>query len=255
VAEPPDEEPLSAVRDRLDRAQEHLDAIKPELIAYYKADPCTLTGKFNPDDQTGEWGGASAPFPPRLNTLIGEFLHDARSALNHLARQLVLHNGGTPTDGSRFPVWARAPVAKKEGKEPLPNVVGGLSVAARTVIHEAQPYQWGDNYSSHPLWVLDKLWNIDKHRDVVARLIYITAAFRDDTPAFSYSTRLIGADEYEAKLALVPDDPEMDVDAQMSVQIGIVEPEFGIKLQLLGALEQILKTVLGVFNAAEDRCF
>jgi hypothetical protein len=250
------DDPLGTVLDRIDRAQEHLEAIKRELLVYYHSDPCSLTGQFDADQQTDAVrGGWSAPIQPRLNTLIGEFLHDTRSALNHLARQLVLQNGGTPTDDSGFPVWMRAPVAKKDGKQAMPNVAGGVSIAARTIIHEAQPYQWEGNYSSHPIWVLDKLWNIDKHRDVVARGLNLHSRFPGDAPGFSYTARFKSANEYEATFALVPDNPEVDVDAELTLLVSVVEPEVGIELQLVGALEQILKTVVGVVAAAKDRCF
>jgi hypothetical protein len=252
-------EQLEAIFDRLDRAQEHLEAIKPELLAYYNSDPCHLTGKFEPDEEgigaTGEWSGELGAFGVRLNTLIGEFLHDARSSLDHLAWQLVLRNCGEPTLDTSFPICHVAPNANKKGEASMPNVAGGASHVARTVIHEAQPYQWGEGYANHPLWVLHQLWNIDKHRHVIARGAYLQARFTGDIPVFTYTSRFESADEYEAKLILVPDDPAMDVDAHATLKVTIEEPEFGIELQLLGALEEILKRVLGVITTAEDRCF
>jgi hypothetical protein len=76
------DDPLEAILDRLTRADEHLQAIKRELIRYYESDPCTLAGEFDPDDHGGEWGGETAPLQVRLNTLIGEFLH-RRVAAQH----------------------------------------------------------------------------------------------------------------------------------------------------------------------------
>jgi hypothetical protein len=130
-----------------------------------------------------------------------------------------------------------------------------VSAAARAVIDEAQPYKWGANYSNQPLWALDKLWNIHKQRHVIARGLHLQATFPNGTPRFTYTARFESADEYEAKFRLVPDDPEVNVDAQVSVLVSLVEPEFGIEVELLGALEEILKTVLGVVNAAKNRCF
>jgi hypothetical protein len=67
---------------RLGRAEEHLESIKQELLGYYNCDPCTLSGKYKPDaDGIAGGGERSAKLDPlgvRLNTLIGEFLHDLR---------------------------------------------------------------------------------------------------------------------------------------------------------------------------------
>jgi len=113
-SEIPREVPLAAIDDRVERAKEHLDAIKRGLVAYYETDPCRVVGEFESDKPTGEWKIVLDPLGPRLNTLIGEFLNNLRSALNHLARQLVLENGGIPTEQSQFPIFARAPVSKKD---------------------------------------------------------------------------------------------------------------------------------------------
>ncbi len=63
------------------------------------------------------------------------------------------------------------------------------------------------------------------------------------------------ADEYKANFRLVPNDPSVDVDAHAAFYVSLIEPDFGIELQLLGPLEQILKRVVGVVTAAEDGCF
>ncbi len=257
--EPPRDVSLRAIADRLRRAQEHLDAIKGELVAYYENDACSLAGEFHTNDDgpgRGAWTVGLAPLGPRLNTLIGEFLHDCRSLLNHLARQLVLEHTGEATRRSEFPVFSRAPTAKKKGKEALPDIPGSASPDARRLLHLFQPYSWGDRYREHPIWVLDKLWNIDKHRDVLARGGYVQAHFLgEDIPDFSYTSRFDSATPYEAKLILVPDDPDMDVNAYATVKVSLSEPELVADIQLLGALEQILKTVKEFVSAALDVCF
>jgi hypothetical protein len=253
-------EQLEAIFDRIGRAQEHLQPIKGELLRYYRSDPCRMRGEFDPN-QYGrrEVMGPEATLAAlgvRLNTLIGEFVHDLRSALDHLARQLVLVDKGTPTGSSRFPILARPPRAKKYGKHPFPSVSGGVSLAARTLIDEAQPYKFGARYAEHPLWVLHKLWNIDKHRDVIARGGMPQLHFVGDMPPFSYTSRLESATEYGAKLLLVPDDPEMNVNAYATFHVTLHEPGDGIEdPPLLETFEAICQTVLGVASTAEDRCF
>lgn len=247
---------LAAIRDRVECAEEHLDAIKQGLIAYYESEPGSVSGKFDPDAPEGKWQIKVEPMPPRLNTLIGEFLHDLRSTLNHLARQLVLEHRGETVGQTEFPILTRLPTAKKDGKEALPNIRGGgASPTARRLIDLFQPYKWGARWKDHPILVLEKLWNIDKHRDILARGGYVQARFRKVEAPFTYTSRFHSADEYEARLTLVPDDPSMDVDAEATLKVTLSEPELSQDLQLLGVLEQILKTVKELVGAALDTCF
>ena len=44
-----------------------------------------------------------APIPVDLSLVIGDAVHNLRSALDHLAWQLVLANGQTPTTQTAYP--------------------------------------------------------------------------------------------------------------------------------------------------------
>jgi hypothetical protein len=166
-------EQLADIFDRLRRAEEHFESIKSELLAYYNSDPCALSGTYKPDANGlaggGEWSAKLDPLGVRLNTLIGEFLHDLRSSLDHLVWQLVLHNGAQPTEETKFPILKVGPTSDKKGQQPPPHIAGGVSPEALALIELAQPYQLGTAYADNVLWVLHQLWNIDKHRHVIAR--------------------------------------------------------------------------------------
>ena len=220
-----------------------------------------MSGKYKSDEDgrrgTGEWTIRVEVLPVRLNTLIGEFLHDLRSSLDHLAWQLVEHNSGKPSSDTSFPILKVTPSTNKQGQRTLPNVAGGLSTRARALIDGAQPYKLGARYVDQPLWMLHQLWNIDKHRYVLAKGGRTTAHFIGAVPArdFAYTARFDSATVTAAKYILVPDDPSVDVDAYALIEAALNEPEHGIETPLLWTLEQILKTVVGVVTAAEDRCF
>ncbi len=253
-------EQLADIFDRLGRAEEHLESIKNELLAYYNSDPCTLSGKYKPDTNGmaggGEWSTKLDPLGVRLNTLIGEFLHDLRSSLDHLAWQLVLHNGGQPTEETKFPILKVGPTPNKKGHEPPLHIAGGVSPEALALIESAQPYQLGTEYTENVLWVLHQLWNIDKHRHVIARGGNLKGHFRGrGTPEFNYTARFDSATEYGAKLIIVPDDPAMDVDANVTVEVTIHEPAHAIEAPLLPTLENLLKGVVRMVTTAEDCCF
>jgi hypothetical protein len=248
---------LEAIFDRITRAQEHLDAIKGELLSYYKTDLCTARGQYKPDNNGGKVDLSTPPLKGRPNTLIGEFLHDLRSSLDHLAWQLVSRNGGTAhPEKTNFPIMRIAPTTDRPGKQALPNIPGGVSMAARKLIDEAQPYKLGDLYAYHSLWVLHQLWNIDKHRYVIAKGGNLKLTFPGDPPRFTFGVRLGGATEHGANLVVAPDDPAMDVDAYIAVQVTLHEPENGIESRpLVKVLESVHQQVFTLVSNAEDRCF
>ena len=111
------------------------------------------------------------------------------------------------------------------------------------------------NYRTHPLWRLNKLWNIDKHRDVIAKSSYTAIHPPVGAPAFSFTTRLESTNEHGARLRVIPDDLSVDVDAYTTVEIAIYEPKDRIDGPLLQILEQALQAVRGITEAAEAHCF
>jgi hypothetical protein len=105
--------------------------------------------------------------PQEWGLLVGDFAHNARSALDHLAWQVVLFGGGNPDDRTGFPITLRrgdwlGQVAKLDGAQPD-------HVA---LIEKEQPFHRRDLYGKenisgsmeHPLAVLNFLNNVDKHR-------------------------------------------------------------------------------------------
>lgn len=253
-------EQLAAIFDRIDRAGEHLDTIKCGLLRHYEADEYRLSGEYqrNPDGRGGTISTDPVTLPKvdsRLNTTIGEHLHDLRSSLDHLAWQLVLEAKGTPTDKTRFPVRDTDPGTNKKGEPRTPGVSGGVSSRALALIREAQPYQFGARHAEHPLWLLQQLWNIDKHRYVIAKGSFGRYVFPWSAPTFRFTSRLSSASPYEAKLALEPDDPNVSVEAEGFVDVAIYEPAYGIERPLLPTLEEATGAVRQVVESAEETCF
>jgi len=252
---------LRAIFDRIERAEEHLETIKQRLLRHYEADEYLITGEYQRDFNRPGGSGNIVTDPttlpeidPRLNTIIGEHLHDLRSGLDHLARLLVLNAKGTPTDKTRFPIKSTDPGTDKHGRPRTPGIPGGVSPPARTLIRDSQPYKWGARYLEHPLWLLHQLWNIDKHRYVIAKGTFGRYVFPLGAPTFRFTSKLIAVTPYRADLLLAPDDPSMEVDTHATVEVAIYEPDYGIEQPLLGALEQMVETVKGIVEAAELTC-
>jgi hypothetical protein len=104
---------------------------------------------------TVEWG-----------VLIGEFIHNLRSSLDHLAYALCLAHtpGKTPPPATEFPIFwdeNRFDDVKSGGGR---YKIRGMSWAMQCAIRDLQPCQRGGAAKSQSLWILQEMSNIDKHR-------------------------------------------------------------------------------------------
>lgn len=148
---------LEGVKLKIDRANEHLKKLHKEVDDYLNSRPYEVVAKPRP--------GASALLvckvyrqpPIKLSLLLGDFLHNLRSSLDHLAWQLVLVNGGTPGKKTAFPIL------ETKGPKPV-EIKGGIHPAAAHLVGKLQPYNSCDAPLADPLLTISKLNNIDKHR-------------------------------------------------------------------------------------------
>jgi hypothetical protein len=109
-----------------------------------------------------------APAPAGLPLVIGDAVHNARSALDHAAYQLFLANGGRIADAKHiaFPI---APVAA-DYPGLADRKLAGISQAARAAVDALRPFGGGEDRLSQ----LGALDNADKHR----LLLVVAAQFR-----------------------------------------------------------------------------
>lgn len=154
---------LSGVDRKLGRAAEHLESFKTEERRWIAAQREFVVVRPRPHAE-GRSDALSGllhfelvvenvvPLPRRLPMLVGDCVGNLRASLDHLAYQLVLGNGGTPTTNTRFPI------SRSGSKKPV-NIHGGIDTRALEVVNAIQPP--GDD---HPLAVLRELSNSDKHR-------------------------------------------------------------------------------------------
>ncbi len=95
----------------------------------------------------------------RWSVIAGEIIHQSRSALDHVIWDLIIANGGKPQEGlSGFPVFWEEVKYKKR----VDGMIGGINEQARKIIDGLQPL--GPDYKSDPLYLLNEMWNRDKHR-------------------------------------------------------------------------------------------
>jgi hypothetical protein len=166
----------TSVDAKLGRAVEHLDGFRSELEAWYATDPMHVVSQPNPDRRSADlYFQVSNPMPSTLNVLLGDSVHNLRSALDHLAMALAVDNGANPYDRFiSFPICKdfKAFHGHDEQQPPRPpeqwpgaNKIRALRPAAQAFIEGLQPKAGRD--MAWTLWELQELDNRDKHRTIL----------------------------------------------------------------------------------------
>jgi hypothetical protein len=151
---------IVGVWGKIDRARKHILDLENEIGRFAKSRPYAIGDKPHPVPQmrhTTLFIESLLPIPVEIALIIGDVVHNLRSSLDHLAWQLVLSNGETPTKKTYFPIQDPtqefAPVSADKKME-------GISLVCKQLIEEVQPRNTGDD----TLWRLHMLDIADKHR-------------------------------------------------------------------------------------------
>ncbi len=161
---------------KIKRALYHLHVLDHHAKRWLERDAYTLIEEDEP--HTGGKVMTVRPLKPPmpgLALLFGDCVHNLRSALDLLAHDLAWRGARGPitewTDrGSAFPVWRTTP---REGE--VRKRIGTIDPAAQTIIKGLQPRDAQDRFVPNDLWLLDELWNFDKHRRLQLTLFAVVA--------------------------------------------------------------------------------
>ena len=147
---------------KIGRAYKHIQEFDALVVEY-----CTRTKPYTVTETDDPVNGR---FTIRidfdlLDSFIPLSLSDAiyclRSGLDQLAWQLALMGTGTPGRDTAFPIaWEDTP----KTQEWIRKLTWQMPCEAIAVIQDLQPYKRGNAYRDDPLWQLNELSNIDKHR-------------------------------------------------------------------------------------------
>jgi hypothetical protein len=150
---------LAGVDLKFSRAFELVDQLERGISDYLASKPFELVEKEEPDT------GALVvtvhivrETPIEWSALVGDAIHNARSALDHLAWQLVAVSGGVP-EKSRFPFKESRTKFGDELRSAIPGTSAAIH-AIRDQVRALEPWGGGDE----KLWLLHRLDIVDKHR-------------------------------------------------------------------------------------------
>lgn len=146
------------IRVKIQRARKNVDEAAAFIKSYLDKKPFTVSYKRDPATRRLIYYVSSVEEPdPELSGIVGDALHNLRSALDHIAYQLVMiGTGQTPSRRVYFPIWDSQAKYESKGRRQIE----GARPEAITAVDGIRPYKGGNDR----LWQLQKLNNVDKHR-------------------------------------------------------------------------------------------
>lgn len=158
--------PLDGAWAKLDRARHHFDTLHSCIAQLLTPKEDIATAKHEYNDETREliiFQPKATRSDPSFPLLVGDCIHNARSALDHLVYQLAILNNApaSAAEKTAFPIYL---TPEKFRQNVVRKVAPFISSAALAEIEKLQPYATGNAGTDDVLWVLSQLDIIDKHR-------------------------------------------------------------------------------------------
>jgi hypothetical protein len=155
----------------LERARFHFESLHPEIVSFFDREPKPYRLVTDVDVETSRYLGRmqiSRQPPLDWSVVIGDYVQNLRSALDHLAWQLVIANNETP-NGNAFPLFDQCPPEDSSHPQRITweRCIKGIHPDAIRFIEFCQPYKALDGPGRHSLAGLRKLSNEDKHRTLI----------------------------------------------------------------------------------------
>lgn len=167
-------------RLKLLRAEKHLRDIKTELRLYADGEPyqAVRIGEPEIDDGRERWSyrlKITEQPDPQLALIVGDFVHNLRAALDHIAVALVPSARKSKASFAiqMQNIWEKARdgsyvINDDEARRRYQSAVEGMPDEAKTIIERLQPYHEPDFLDLNPLAVVSRLDNADKHSRLIA---------------------------------------------------------------------------------------
>ena len=255
---------LDGARAKIERSERQVDELKIALREWVAAigNPATIRSVEHKTDWKQITGTLAGIKPPvECSVILGDCVHNLRSALDHLVAAMAPAYEYT----TQFPVfWNDTPETRKTIKKRLKHVFP----PGAALVKDLQPYhRRPEDPRSDPLWVLSELDNIDKHR----LLLVVNPKLADGQIRFR-----VGGKVHEVTLSKSPDwnpmalgavpfritlngpeaNDEVQVDA--SATTAVVFAKTGLKCdgaEIFPTLRDLISEVRLIFDDFDNRFF
>lgn len=202
---------LDAISAKIERAREHVELYNAEFMEWGGTHHANLVVVGVEIDVQAEQATAIAravdvaEIPPRLGAILGDAVHNYRSALDQLVFEIsFVDSGGKEPPKSAFPDSKHR--TNFWGSYVQNILLEGINKTHRARFLRYQPYRRWKNTppgSSHPMEILSDLSNDDKHRLVQPHFLAVTRSdarfdgFQDLVP---FSNKAIARDFFRRPL-------------------------------------------------------
>ena len=201
---------------KIERAGHHIEELHKALGAFWNRNPYDFRWEDDPVRQERAYYlNKVQQIPIGVVAIVGDALHNMRSALDHLAYQLVLAAGNIPERATAFPI---AESSVKYASAAYRHKLKGMAQPAINAIDALKPYKGGNDL----LWQLNKLNNVDKHR------LLITACSVNSYRSMSPTKRAELIELFKACHS--PDEPVPDLRNTLSPVQSLEPLKVGLKL-------------------------
>jgi hypothetical protein len=260
---------LSSFRAKLFHAHGHLKELDFS-IHQFTDDPGSYSVLKECDSENGVYTfrlNLSRAMPmTHWGLIMGDCLHNLRSALDHLFYSLIVcRHGSVEPHGAKtadFPIFAKSErwfgvPGGKLSEIRKTKTVKWVGAEATAILERLQPFHTS-RPNDHPLALLDKLDKTDKHRLLIPRFGVLESTDvsvirgnrhldRQEVRPFAYSRPSQGA--ILAKVTVEPPDAVMDVNlVSTKVQV-LIEGDGGRRQPVMTAMKAIYDAVCGVAEA------
>jgi hypothetical protein len=145
------------------RSQDHLYCLATVVSGYLATEPYTTVEEV--EDKDGgkihtHRGVIRQKPPPEWSEIVGDCLNNLRAALDHLTWGLAGERGNK----TAFPLFSKS---DNYSAITASNHLRHVRQDAHALIERLQPYHHPNGAKAHPLGLLDRLTNDDKHREVI----------------------------------------------------------------------------------------
>lgn len=233
---------ITGARLKVKRASKHLNELERKVRAFLKRHPDRFTRQLDPDDfNYFIYEIPPNPAPPNtFGPVLGDVVHNLRSALDHIVWNLALLNlqgsGREPYKLTAFPILLDA---TNDNVKRFERLCKDVLPAAIPDIEELQPYHREDA-SKHELAILDALWNADKHR------VNTTIPGRQYVPRFDGPGGWVHALHDGTRLIRVPvsSNPEQNLEPYIRSEVLFEIPNTGERVSL-----ELLRRIFDVVSS------
>jgi len=257
-------ERLDQIQVKVRRAHAHYADLVSAVHSYLATKPYAISTRRDTGKGLIYFVSSIQPTPTNISAILGDTIHNLRSALDHLAYQLVFVGAGRlPSSKAYFPIADNAAkYVEQRGRQ-----INGATPQAISMIDALEPYRGGND----TLWKLHKLDNVDKHRV----LITAGSAFRSINLG-SYMCRsmqrqfprLAGIDPKQLAAFFRPEDrlfplkagdelfidgPEAEIDETLEFQfdVAIGEPDIIVGEPILEVVKPMIDLVEQIVSSFE----